>query len=259
MSTPHREPAPESSTDVGSTLFSEESVRSYAQLSLGPESRAFLETDQARLAVKRRMEAGSRLDDAVLGEIHSHLRTAPRKVADEFVWHFFLAMKKAGSRALPHSSGLRRLTDTVDLLDSVICDTWESWAELRFSTRGEFLALLNKRVGWKAKTKVRHNTAQSRSEDRRVAMPEEHDLPVADRADQHPVERSIKREELEQIARIASRMSHRDAQILVLLREGATTEDLAAHFGITPATAERARSRALQAARKLLGKDKSQG
>lgn len=231
-------------------------ILAYAQSALGPASAAYLSTPTGLKGVQAQLESGRDLEDAVLGQIHATLgsgRGIHRKIGDEFAAHFMMEMMKSGSQTIPISSGLRRFLDTGDLVDSVFGDIWDDLAGLSFETRKQFLSLFLKRMGWKATDKARRIHSQARSENKRVPMPDEHELVAQDDEERRPPRLSMKQEERERLILILLRMKPRDARLLSLHLKGETIEAMADTLDLTYEATRKALSRAVEHARQLAG------
>ncbi len=231
---------------------SREAALAYARTELGPACEAQLRKPAVLEAVAARIDAGTAVEDAVLAAAHAALRD-DRRAADEFAAHFMLEMMKSGSSTIATSSGLRRFLDTGDLVDSVFGDIWDGLANLTFETRRQFRSLFLKRMDWKAKDKSRRINTQSRSEDKRVPMPDEQELAAHDEDTRQPLRTTIRREERDRLLLIMLRMKPRDAKLLSMHLGGASIEAIADRLDLTYEAARKALSRAIEHARRLAG------
>ena len=245
MSDPLLRPSSDSDNSLSAAL-------EFAKRVLGPASGAHVQTPEAARLVTQRLDAGADLHDAVLGAMHAAI-SRDRKVADEFAAYFMLDMMRNGSGSLPNSSGLRRFLDTEDLVDSVFGDMWGDLAGLEFRTRSQFLSLLIRRMDWKATDKARRIHARSRSEDKRVPMPDEKELSASDDEDGHPLGLTIKKEEQERLILILLRLKERDRKLLSMHLKGASIETIADTLDLSYEAARKALSRAIDQARRVAG------
>ena len=225
---------------------------------LGPASQALLRAAARRKAVAVRLQEGADLEDAVLAEVHAHLSEEGgleplerRQLAGEFTSYLMVHLERVGALVMPKSSGLRRLHETIDLVNSVFGDVLPEIHELDFTNRRSFLALLKKRVDWKAMDKARQLQAGNRREDRRVSMPAEDELQAA--ADSQPLGESITNEERLRLTFILRRLSERDRELIKLYIAGHDHESIAAELGVNSEAARKALGRAIERARRLAG------
>lgn len=213
----------------------------FAKDHLGPASERIVSAAASQALILSRVRAGIAVEDAVLAEVHRAAR-ADRRAADEFLAYFLDDAQRRGSQLL--SDGLRRFVETDDLVQSVFGEVWTSIADLQFETRAQFVALLALRLRWKATDKARRLQSQRRGEQHRHPLPvDELALPADDKP---PSSNLGRREETqEMIARIL-RLPERD-QILVRLHlRGASHQEMAEATGLSPDTARKALSRAVE-------------
>jgi len=213
---------------------------------LGPRSEALFAADPAgmevRARVARRTREGTDLEDAVLTEVH-RAACDDRELANEFIGFFLADLMHIGGATL--SRGLHQFVDTGDLVQSVLGDLWPVLAEVRFQTRGQFLAFLSRRLDWKAVSKAR----KLRSERERRE-------PVG----QAPEPRSTERSPLSELASEESydrtilkilRLSERDQRLLTLYLNEEPIDRIAAELELSRASAHKALQRAIARFREL--------
>ena len=119
---------------------------------LGPFAARALGDPAMRRAYEEALARGCDELDSVLFATHA-AATRDQAVAGEFLAYFAgLLFERKGVR--PDLRG-RRHFDQEDLLQSVIGDVFPRLDQLEFRSRGEFLALLTMRFGWKRQDKLR--------------------------------------------------------------------------------------------------------
>jgi len=219
----------------------------FAREDLGEASWRALRRPAAGARVLARRRHGFRMRDATLAEVHRAARTE-RAVADEFVAYFLQDMLRVGSGAL--RAGLRRYLDTGDLVQSVLGDLWSDLAGVEFESRARFVALLGKRLAWKAGQHARRLDSARRREDLRADGNAAALDPAAESAG--PATRAELDEETGRLVLVLHRLSARDRRLLHMRLAGADTAEVARREGLTPETARKATNRALERARALV-------
>lgn len=232
---------------------SPETLRAWACKRLGPSSERRLADADTQREVRRRLESGAELEDAVLGALHGCIADDPR-VADEFAAFFMLDLMQMGRLSMSASSRLRRFLDTGDLVISVFGDMWGDLAELEFSSRAQFTSLFARRMSWKAADQARQLATQRRAEDKRVPQqPDELDL--TDNVSSTPAH-AIRREEHERLILLLLRLRDKDRKLLTLHLKGKSIDDIAHELGLTYHAARMALKRAIDQARALAEAEK---
>lgn len=213
---------------------------------LGPACAALVRAEPAAGALQERIRAGARPEDAVLAEAHRASASNP-EVAEEFVAFFLGDLLRLGRGSL--RPDLKRFLDTDDLVQSVLGDLWTELCAVRFETRASFVALLARRLRWKALGNARHYRAGRRREDRRC---EESvgELRVAS-DEPSPDTRAAQAEERERLIIALARLRPRDRWVLRRHFQGATLQELSAELGLAPRSAAMVLHRAIQRARDL--------
>ena len=218
-----------------------EAALRFAREQLGPASERVVSTAAAQALILSRIRGGIMVEDAVLAEVHAAARLDQR-VADEFLAYFLEDAHKKGRRLL--SDGLRRFLETGDLVQSVFGEVWSSIADLNFETRAQFVALLAQRLRWKAADKARRMQAQRRDERDRHPLSIE-DLPLP--ADERPPSSNLgRREETEEMICRLLKLPERDQLLVRLHLRGASQQEMAQATGLSPDTARKALSRAIE-------------
>ena len=215
---------------------------------MGRATRALVDRPDVAASIEARLSKGATVEDAVLGQVHAHL-AKDAELANEFLSCLLDESHLLGRAALGRGH-LRRHLDSEDLVQSVMGDLGHRLGELEFRSKREFLSLLAQRMRWKAVDRHRALDAGMRREDRRSpCSPSEMQL-----SDERPSPLSFlsSEDECAQLALALARLPKRDASILRAALRGASTEDLAAEFSLTPQAAKRARTRAVQRARDML-------
>jgi len=213
----------------------------FAREQLGPASERIVSAAASQALILSRVRAGMAVEDAVLAEVHRAAR-ADRRAADEFLAYFLDDAHRRGSRLL--SDGLRRFLETGDLVQSVFGEVWTSIADLQFETRAQFVALLAQRLRWKATDKARRMQSQRRNEQNRHPLPVD-ELSLA--AEDRPPSSNIgRREETEEMIARLLRLPERDQTLVRLHLRGASHQEMAEATGLSPDTARKALSRAIE-------------
>lgn len=213
----------------------------FAREQLGPASERLVSSAASQALILSRVRAGVAVEDAVLAEVHRAARVDQR-AADEFLAYFLDDAHRRGSRLL--SDGLRRFLETGDLVQSVFGEVWSSIADLQFETRAQFVALLAQRLRWKATDKARRMQSERRNEHNRHPLPvDELSIPADDRPPSSNLGRQEETEEM--IARLL-RLPERDQQLVRLHLRGADMQAIADATGLSPDTARKALSRAIE-------------
>lgn len=210
---------------------------------LGPLSAALVATDPGAAAVRRRLDAGAELQDAVLGAVHA-AAARDRALASEFLAHFEPDLQRVAEQQM--SGPLRAFTEPDDLRQSVATDLLEYVWELEFTTRGAFVALLARRMGWKI-------VDRARERDRRPDLPGgEEPADPPDAGSPGPLSVSVRREDRAGLVRLLLRLSRSDAELLRWVLEGVPMDEVARRRGVSLESAERLVRRARERARDLL-------
>lgn len=225
---------------------SPDDLRAAAATLLGPAAAQFLASPAGAALARARLRGGADLTDAVLGVAHGSAREDPG-IASEFAGWLLLELRAAG-RGLA-GPALRRFLDTGDLVQSVAGDLWPELFELRFETRGQFLALFAARLRWKAVDRARMHQSGQRREDLRVEARDE-DLEPAG-VTPSPATEAADREEAELLALALARLSARDAEMIRAWLAGDTWERIGAAAGIAAESARKAVQRAIAHAREI--------
>ncbi|KAA3606754.1 MAG: sigma-70 family RNA polymerase sigma factor [Planctomycetota bacterium] len=196
---------------------------------LGPASEEFLAREESRKQAETLNRKGLATEDICLGIVHRALPEHPA-LQEEFVQYFMASVLKLGKRQL--GFGLRRLMDTVDLVQSVWEDFLPEIHSVRFETKSSFLALLAFRLRWKVTDRMRYLQRQRRREDLRM----ESDIPDWEsmaRADKAPLAALVQREELAQWASVLSSMPDPERKILNLQLEGYSRQEMSTQLGFS--------------------------
>jgi RNA polymerase sigma factor (sigma-70 family) len=218
----------------------------FADRKLGPHSRAALQSPVRQARILARTREGAALEDAVLSEIH-RAASEERRIADEFVGYFLSDLLRVASRSL--GSGLRRLLDTGDLVQSVLGDVWPELASIRFESRAAFLSLLSMRIRWKVTGHARSEHAVRRGGGRQMEG-DPADLPVADPGP-GPSARCALQEDRERLVIALLRLEPRDREALTRFLRGETSGEIAEALDLSVETARKVLQRAMQRARRL--------
>jgi RNA polymerase sigma factor (sigma-70 family) len=217
-------------------------LRDFAAERLGPESERLMTSPAAHGGAQRRRQAGAELADAVLASVHEHAR-ADRALADEFLAYFLADLMQIGSMSL--GKELRRFLDTGDLVQSVLGGLWPRLAETRFESRARFVALLAKRLSWRAADKGRELRHARRREDLRVeAALEEMEARRA----------SEDEEQRDRLVLLLVKLPRRDRELLAARLRGEETHEIARRMGLEPGTAGKAIRKAQQRLREIASK-----
>jgi len=222
----------------------EDFIQIFARVHLGPESALLVEMPEVEESIKARMASGTSPEDAVLAEVHARC-SSKGNLADEFIRYFLRELM--GMKVLDLYPVLRRHLDTMDVVQSVLADLWPDLAELEFRNRVSFLSLLSKRLKWKSLDKKQALLRDRRREDLR-AFPE---MEVASNSHDIPSENLEKEEERDVLLMAVLRLPPRDRTLVQRYLQGVSGEDIAREFGLKPASARKALSRALEMARTI--------
>jgi len=216
----------------------------FARTELGPASERLMGTPAAQALLLTRLRAGQKLEDAVLGIAHLHLREDPR-LADEFLTHFLDDAYRNGRRLV--TGDLRNFLDTGDLVHSVAGDLWQELTELQFEGRAQFMSLVTKRLRWRATDEARRLRARGGPPpDETPPSPREliDDAPPPDVA-------LLDRDELEHVILRLLRLPERDQMILRMYLRGESVEAIASACQLNYEAARKALQRALARARAM--------
>ncbi|MEM1447718.1 MAG: sigma-70 family RNA polymerase sigma factor [Planctomycetota bacterium] len=213
----------------------------FARERLGPASEQLFSDPAAQVPVLARLRAGYVLEDAVLAEAHRAAAQSPA-VADEFIAYFLRDLLRAGHRV--QRSAMRRFLDTDDLVQSMLGDVWPELCDVRFETRGRFLAYLSQRLGWKAFDRSR--AMQSRPEGKRAEV----ELDDEPHMTASPADEVAESEEREQLALAILRLPARDRQLITLYLRGRSHAEIAAELDLSYEAARVALRRAIHRARR---------
>ena len=225
-------------------------ARAFARQRLGPRSVQLFALDGAAQEVVAQVRAGRDVIDAVLGLVFERMPREPR-LADEFFAHFLEDLTRTRRPSL--GPRLRRLHDTIDLVQSVLGNLLPRLESLRFEGRAQFLKYLSTSLSSKVVDKVRRGEAAKRREDRYVDAAPEDVEPV----DSGPTpamevaEREQKHMDQDRLKLLLLRLSERDARILALAMAGEPLESIAEDLGLAPEAARKARQRAVERAKAI--------
>lgn len=224
----------------------------FARDHLGPESERCVADAGAQALILSRLREGTELEDAVLAVVHT--KTADDQgLANEFLAYFLSDLLHIGHSLI--SARLRSYLDSSDLAQSVLGDFWPELTRVRFEGRSRFLALLGKRLSWKAANHARSLGRQKRGAELRSALaPEDLELP-----DDAPGPERIAhlREDRERMILALARLSPRDRSLLAAHLRGEDTGTIALRAGLSRAAAEKALTRAKRRARRMIAHDRS--
>ncbi len=218
----------------------------FASDQLGPASERHLTDAGSQALVLSHLRTGATLEDAVLTEIHRAARD-DREIAGEFL-AFFLAIL-VGNRTPRISDGLRRFLDTADLVQSVVGDVWTELGELRFEGQASFLALLAKRLSWKAAGHARAKRGATRREDLREPLSESAPPPSESPGAATLAELT---EERQRLILALLRLPERDRLLVRLHLRGESIGGIMAETGLSYEAARKALRRAMARARSLI-------
>jgi RNA polymerase sigma factor (sigma-70 family) len=219
-------------------------VLAFARDELGPASERYLADAAVQVLVLAAVRRGKSVEDAVLAQVFREVRSRP-DLSDEFMGYFLRGAMAGGRTQM--SAGLRRFLDTGDLVQSVFGNLWEGWDDLRFETRGQFFALISKRMGWKASDKVRTLRSKRRQEDMRISKDPEDLVQPGEQGS--PLELQVQREDRERLILALLRLPERDQRLLRLYLQGGSSKEIGKELGLSPAAARKALQRAMRRAR----------
>lgn len=196
---------------------------------LGPLSAQAFDDPTALSAYEEALtRCGDQLD-AVLFAVHA-VAVRDQAVAGEFLDYFArLLFDRMGERPDPR---WHRHFDQEDLLQSVIGDVYPRLDQLEFRSRGEFLALLTMRFGWKRQDKLRR--PQARAID--TSELDSTELRFDPRGAREPFTPLTELGREEDEARLVLALRRLDAEQQTLIRmtiEGRSREVMAEEFGIS--------------------------
>lgn len=220
----------------------------FARESLGPRSLALLADRAALDAARGRARAGAQVEDAVVGALFERA-ARDRELASELLRYLLFGCGDISARVPRLPAELVGVLDPDDLLQSVLGDLWPRLAELRFETRGQFLALLAQRLRWKAADHEKRGQRLRRRADLRIERPPEELGLRAPGAS--PLTVLALREEAGRLALALGRLPERDGTLLRLHLRGMDVEVLARECGLTRDAARKALQRAKQRVRAL--------
>jgi len=194
------------------------------------------------------LDLGKDLEDSVLAAVFRRWTEGDQEAGGEFLSFFFAEHLGAKhSTSLPAS--LRHLFDSEDLLQSVAADLWPDLGALSFESRGQFAALLLKRLRWKLLDKRKLLQRGKRREDLREDVA---DLPSVASRERSPATEAGMRDEATRLTLAISRLRERDRALLRGALGGRPLEDTAHDLGLTPEAARKALQRAKERLRSLL-------
>lgn len=214
---------------------------------LGPATTQLMGEPGVLAEVEDTIRSGRTLEDAVLLAVHSRLQANSGPLAEEFL-SFFLN-KMLGMRATGLRPDLRRLLDTGDLVQSVARDFWLELTEFEFRSVGETMSWLANKLAWRTSTRQRGLLTSRRNESRRVPL----EGGVATEPESRlPLNLAELSEDWNNTLVAMHRLHERDRELIEMMLEGHTSEQMSQATGRNPATTRRALSRALARLRVLM-------
>jgi len=193
------------------------------------------------------LERGASPEDAVLMAVHGQLGSAAG-LDEEFLGYFLSRLLQV--RVVDLYPGLRRFLDTGDLVQSVLGDLWPKIRELEFRDQASFLALLVKRLRWKAGSRRRDLNAGKRREDRRESRIPLDSVPGGPES---PVDVQIRREDMERAALALFRLPKEDQVAVRLHLTGSSSSAIAEALDLSVPAARKRLERALNRLQSVMG------
>lgn len=237
---------PPISTSPSPSPDPERSAIRFADVSLGPLSGAWVR-GKGRDQLRADLEEGLSPEDAVLRSVHGQLGNQPG-LQEEFISYFLGRLLQV--RMVDLYPGLRRFLDTGDLVQSVLGDLWPQLRDLEYRDQSSFLALLVRRLRWKAGARRRDLHARKRQEGRRDSSVPLENLPGKPSS---PLDLEIDREEIERAAVALFRLPKEDQVAVRLHLAGSSSADLAEALDVSVPAARKRLERALRKLQRILG------
>ncbi len=216
-----------------------EDIVACARRDLGSASVEFVQRAHVYSEILDRCAQGTSVGDAVLSVVHGNLRSS-RELEGDFAAFVTREMERLSHGLLGNQ--LRSTTDSNELVQSVLGDLWTSVADLEFTTKKRFLALLRMRVTNKAREKGRRSRALKQGGDQpreRISV-----SGVSQDEDDAVPEAANEREGVERLMAQIPSMKAEDKEVLRLFLEGRSHADMADALGLTEDAARKRLARA---------------